>query len=76
MAKNKKAKLAKEIERRFLLNHLPSRYEEYSKLRITQGYVLSSKEGNLRIRRIAGHGYFQTVKRKNNSYSIEVEIPI
>jgi len=62
----------KEIERKFLLSRLPGHLKG-SKERIRQGYVLTTRDGSVRIRKRGGE-YFLTVKSGGGLVRDEVEI--
>lgn len=71
----KRCSVPRELERRFLLRYSPEGYILMPSHIITQGYVLVSDYGNLRLR-IKDGKKFQTVKMGNHGDSKEVELPV
>ncbi len=68
--------MAIEIERKFLVNTLPSSFDENNGKTIRQGYILAADEGfELRIRQKQTR-YFQTVKMGEGLSRTEIEIEL
>lgn len=65
-----------EIERKFLVDELPSKLDSYSCQEIVQGYIVITQDGTeVRLRQKSGK-YFQTVKTGEGLKRQEVEIEI
>lgn len=61
-----------EIEKKFLVTNIPS-LSDYEKTEILQGYLVSQKDNELRIRKM-GESYFKTSKKAHPSgYREEIE---
>lgn len=67
--------LNQEIERKFLINTLPSQYKAGKRKYLQQGYLFSESEKELRIRK-SDLSYTLTVKGGNGLVRSEVELPI
>lgn len=64
-----------EIERKFLINELPARWQEFRNERIAQGYLFNSKEGVVRVRQ-KGNRFFQTIKKSGLKIREEIEFEL
>jgi CYTH domain-containing protein len=65
-----------EIERKFLVDHLPSNYDHLTGMTIRQGYVISAEGGvELRIRQKQGR-FIQTIKAGRGLSRTEIEIEL
>lgn len=68
--------MAREIERKFLVNDLPFDPERYPHVEIEQGYLALEPEGNeVRLRNMAGQ-YFFTVKSQGGLVREEYEVEL
>jgi len=66
----------KEIERKFLVEHLPENLQQYPSTEIIQGYLAITEDGSeVRLRK-KGDSYFQTVKSGFGLQRGEAEIEI
>ncbi len=71
----------KEIEKKFLVKHLPEDLEKYEKVRIEQGYLLTNGTPTLRIRKkaekyILCYKLRETEHQQSASICKEVELPL
>ena len=64
--------MATEIERRFLVQKLPEKLQQYPHDFIRQGYLFDSSEGVVRIRQ-KGDNYYQTIKKNGTLIREELE---
>ena len=62
-----------EIERKFLLDHIPELLKRKSKIHVKQGYLSIEKKREVRMRQMNNH-YFQTVKKGAGLHREEYEI--
>lgn len=70
-----------EIEKKFLIKHLPENLETYPKVRIEQGYLNTDSAPTLRIRKkgqeyILCYKFKQKTEKQVASISKEVELPV
>lgn len=68
--------IPKEIERKFLVRHLPENLENYNHDEIRQGYLVLGKDGSEARIRERGDEYTMTVKSKGDLSRGEWETPI
>ena len=65
-----------EIERKFLVKHLPDQIDSYPQSTIRQGYLITTDDGiELRVRQKAER-FFQTIKMGKGLSRTEIEIPL
>jgi len=62
-----------EIERKYLCNKLPNNFNNFKRLKISQGYICS--EPTIRIRKL-NNSYFLTIKSKGEVSREELELEI
>ena len=67
--------MALEIERKFLIDIPPENLEKYASYEINQGYLIITKDAELRIRK-KGNQHFQTIKTGEGLSRNEAEIGI
>src|SRR4051794_26813186 len=65
-----------EIERKFLVQHLPARWKDFPSAQIVQGYFkMSGREAEIRLRR-KGAAHFITIKSGHGERRVEVEVEL
>jgi adenylate cyclase len=67
--------MAREIERKFLVEELPARLEDHERVEIEQGYLAIAEDAEVRLRR-AGSECTLTVKRGSGEDREEYEVPL
>ena len=67
--------MPQEIERKFLVEELPSNLENYQSEKISQGYIVITDAIEVRIRR-KGTRFYQTIKSSGDLIRDEIEIEI
>jgi len=65
-----------EIERKFLVEHLPQALSGYPHHHIRQGYVAVDDDGTVVRLRQMGEQYFQTIKGRGDLVRVEIEIDL
>jgi len=64
-----------EIERKFLIKHLPEGWQKSKSEHIAQGYLFNGSEGVVRVRK-KGNSYYQTIKSIGKMVREEIEIEL
>ena len=67
--------MAREIEKKFLINAIPENLDKYTGGKIVQGYLVITEETEIRLRK-KDHQFFQTVKTGSGLSRGEYEIEL